>query len=180
MVLLTAIEYNRNDDGDVKAAVEETKEKTKNEIHCDEKEERKMMTNIEEEGASDLERNILTAWMKETKPVDDPPPPPPTCCVSWYKFFRFMGKAKGRVQKPESRVSSVRGRVPPLSAIFFPLVFPSAMGGGGVPPLSVNFFFVKNRPKNSVYGEKMLFLVENFPNSVRYGGVPPIPLIFFL
>ena len=90
VVLLTAIEYNRNDDGDVKAAVEETKEKTKNEIHCDEKEERKMMTNIEEEGASDLERNILTAWMKETKPVDDPPP---TCRVSWYKFFRFMGKA---------------------------------------------------------------------------------------
>ena len=31
--------------------------------------------------------------------------------------------------------------VPPLSANFFPLVFPSAMGGG-VPPLSANFFSV--------------------------------------
>ena len=50
---------------------------------------------------------------------------------------------KGRVQKPESRVSSVMGGgVPPLSANFFPLVFPSAMGGGGVPPLSANFFSV--------------------------------------
>ena len=50
---------------------------------------------------------------------------------------------KGRVQKPESRVSSVRGGgVPPLSANFFPLVFPSAMGAGGVPPLSANFFSV--------------------------------------
>ena len=28
------------------------------------------------------------------------------------------------------------------------------MGGGGVPPLSVNFFFVKNRPKNSVFWAK--------------------------
>ena len=58
------------------------------------------------------------------------------------KAFGCSGD-KGRVQKPESRVSSVRGGgVPPLSANFFPLVFPSAMGAGGVPPLSANFFSV--------------------------------------
>ena len=34
------------------------------------------------------------------------------------------------------------GGVPPLSANFFSLVFPSAMGGGGVPPLSANFVSV--------------------------------------
>ena len=28
------------------------------------------------------------------------------------------------------------------------------MGEGGVPPLSVKFFFVKNRPKNSVFWGK--------------------------
>ena len=54
------------------------------------------------------------------------------------------------------------------------------MGEGGVPPLSVKFFFVKNRPKNSVFGQKMLFLAENLLNFVRYGGgVPPHSVNFF-
>ena len=79
------------------------------------------------------------------------------------------------------------------------------MGGGGVPPLSVNFFFVKNRPKNSVFWAKNAVFggkfvefrplwgggvpphsVNFFPlvfrkNSVRYGGgeYPPFPLTFF-
>ena len=39
-----------------------------------------------------------------------------------YKIYLF--ESKGRVQKPESRVSSVRGGgVPPLSANFFPVSF---------------------------------------------------------
>ena len=79
------------------------------------------------------------------------------------------------------------------------------MGEGGVPPLSVKFFFVKNRPKNSVFWAKNAVFggkfvefrplwgggvtphsVNFFPlvfrkNSVRYGGgeYPPFPLTFF-
>ena len=79
------------------------------------------------------------------------------------------------------------------------------MGEGGVPPLSVNFFFVKNRPKNSVFWAKNAVFggkfvefrplwgggvpphsVNFFPlvfrkNSVRYGGggVPPLSVNFF-
>ena len=76
------------------------------------------------------------------------------------------------------------GGVPPLSANFFPLVFrknPSAMGGGGVPPLSVNFFFVKNRPKNSVFWAKNAVFGGKFVEfrPLWGGGYPPIPLTFF-
>merc|ERR1711997_508884 len=93
--------------------------------------------------------------------------------------------SKGRVQKPESRVSSVRGGGGnPLSPNFFPLVFriyPSAMGEGGVPPLSVKFFFVKNRPKNSVFWAKNAVFGGKFVEfrPLWGGGYPPFPLTFF-
>ena len=50
------------------------------------------------------------------------------------------------------------------------------MGEGGVPPLSVKFFFVKNRPKNSVFwAENAVFggkFVE-FRPLWGGGGTPP-------
>ena len=53
----------------------------------------------------------------------------------WEMLREFFLRTNERVQKPESRESSVRGgEYPPLSANFFP----SAMGGGT--PLSVPFF----------------------------------------
>ena len=78
--------------------------------------------------------------------------------------------AKGRVQKPESRVLSVRGGgVPPLSANFFPLVFrknPSAMGE--VPPIPLTFFLLKIGLKQCFLGKKCCFWRNFFLNSVRY------------
>ena len=55
------------------------------------------------------------------------------------------------------------------------------MGGGGVPPLSVNFFLLlKIGLKTVFFGQKMLFLAENLSNFVRYGGgVPPHSVNFF-
>ena len=65
------------------------------------------------------------------------------CWSNCTKFFneRNLCDIKGRVQKPESRVSSVRGwgyPPPPLSANFFPLVFRKKFvryGGRGGTPL---------------------------------------------
>ena len=57
------------------------------------------------------------------------------------------------------------------------------MGEGGVPPLSVNFFFVKNRPKNSVFWAKNAVFGGKFVEFRPLwggGGTPPFPLIFFL
>ena len=56
------------------------------------------------------------------------------------------------------------------------------MGEGGVPPLSVKFFFVKNRPKNSVFWAKNAVFGGKFVEfRPLWGGgqYPPIPLIFF-
>ena len=48
------------------------------------------------------------------------------------------------------------------------------MGEGGVPPLSVKFFFVKNRPKNSVFWAKnVVFGGIFFEFRPVWGGVPP-------
>ena len=55
------------------------------------------------------------------------------------------------------------------------------MGEGGVPPLSVKFFFVKNRPKNSVFWAKNAVFGGKFVEFRPLwggGGYPPIPLIF--
>ena len=53
------------------------------------------------------------------------------------------------------------------------------MGEGGVPPLSVKFFFVKNRPKNSVFWAKNAVFGGNcFEFRPLWGGVPPISLFF--
>ena len=54
------------------------------------------------------------------------------------------------------------------------------MGGGGVPPLSVNFFFVKNRPKNSVFWAKNAVFGGKFVEfrPLWGGGGPPFLLIF--
>ena len=54
------------------------------------------------------------------------------------------------------------------------------MLGGGVPPIPL-FFFVKNRPKNSVFWAKNAVFGGKFVEfrPLWGGGYPPIPLIFF-
>ena len=56
------------------------------------------------------------------------------------------------------------------------------MGEGGVPPLSVKFFFVKNRPKNSVFWAKNAVFGGKFVEfRPLWGGeeVPPHSVNFF-
>ena len=56
------------------------------------------------------------------------------------------------------------------------------MGEGGVPPLSVKFFFVKNRPKNSVFWAKNAVFGGKFVEFRPLwggGGGPPHSVNFF-
>ena len=89
----------------------------------------------------------------------------------------------GKASKP-SVTESVRkggGRYPPFPLTFSRSVFGNrpSVKGGGVFPLSVNFFpltfWVKNTKKNAACGEKFLDFA-----SVKGGGVPPLSVKFFL
>ena len=55
------------------------------------------------------------------------------------------------------------------------------MGEGGVPLLSVKFFFVKNRPKNSVFWAKNAVFGGKFVEfrPLWGGGIPPHSVNFF-
>ena len=89
MVLLAAIEFNREDEE--KVSVEETERKPLNAIHsADEKKEGKIVTN-EKLGTNQLERNVEAAWTNRSKSTVEKEQ---TCCVSWYNIFRFLGKTK--------------------------------------------------------------------------------------
>ena len=80
------------------------------------------------------------------------------------------------------------GGVPPLSVNFFPLGFrePTVRGGGGgVPPFSVKKKSMKNWLKNGVFWAKIAVFGEKisvFGNGSSVeggGGYPPFPLTFF-
>ena len=80
------------------------------------------------------------------------------------------------------------GGVPPLSVNFFPLGFlePAVReGGGGVPPLSVKKISIKNWQKNSVFWAKNAVFGEknsafgDGPSGKGGGGVPPLSVNFF-
>ena len=95
----------------------------------------------------------------------------------------------GKVSKtPVTEIVREGGGVPPLSVNFFPLGFlePTVReGGGGVPPLSVKKKSIKNWPKNSVFWAKNAVFGEKISvfghgPSVKGGGeYPPFPLTFF-
>ena len=69
--------------------------------------------------------------------------------------FLPVSQGLGEVSKtPVTEIVREGGGVPPLSVNFFPLGFlePAVReGGGGVPPLSVKKKSIKNWPKNSVF-----------------------------
>ena len=85
MVLLTAIEFNR--DSDEKVSVEGPEKKPLNVIHCDKKEEEN-----EELGTNKIERNVEAAWSNRSKSTVGGKEQ--ICCMSWYKVFRFLGKTE--------------------------------------------------------------------------------------
>ena len=91
MVLLTAKEYNREDDEDDTGVVKLTEKEAGNNVDFD-KEEEKKMTNNMEKGASMLEvevRNIETAWNdNENSTVGRKK----LCCMSWYRIFHLIGE----------------------------------------------------------------------------------------
>ena len=94
---------------------------------------------------------------------------------------------KGRVQKPPARKLSVEGGgVPPLSVNFFPLGFrePTVRGGGGgYPPFPLRKNPLKIGPKTVFLGQKTPFSAKKFPFSETdrpwRGGVPPFSVNFF-
>ena len=89
MVLLTAKEYNREDDEDDTGVVKLTEKEAGNNVDFD-KEEEKKMTNNMEKGASMLEvRNIETAWKDNEKSTVDRKK---LCCMSWYRIFHLIGE----------------------------------------------------------------------------------------
>ena len=87
MVLLAAIEFNREDAKDEKVIVEGKE----NKIHCADKKEEGKMTTKEENGANEPERNVEAAWTNKSKCTVGKEQ---TCRMSWYNIFRFMGKTK--------------------------------------------------------------------------------------
>ena len=104
------------------------------------------------------------------------------------KFLLFLTLPKGRFQKPQSRKLSVKGGggVPPLSVNFFPLGFlePTVReGGGGYPPFPLRKNPLKIGPKTVFFGQKTPFSAKKFPFSETdrpwRGGYPPFPLTFF-
>jgi hypothetical protein len=95
-------------------------------------------------------------------------------------YWQWLTGNKERGQNPQSRKKSI-----PLT--FFRSIFGNqpSVKGGGIPPLSVNFFSInflgqkqcflgENQQKNTAYDEKMLDF-----GSIKGGGVPPFPFSFF-
>ena len=87
VVLLAAIEYNRDDDKDKKESVEGIENNT---IRCDKNEDGNMTTN-KEIGTDKLERNVEAAWTNKKASSNGSEK---NCCISWYKIFRFTGKTE--------------------------------------------------------------------------------------
>ena len=88
MVLLAAIEFNREDDKDEKVFAEG---KENNKIHCADTNEEGKMTTKEEDGTNEPERNVEAAWTNKSICTIRKEQ---TCRMSWYNIFRFMGKTE--------------------------------------------------------------------------------------